>query len=267
MKCPNCETQNPEDARFCFNCGTTLALECSNCGTTLPAKAKFCFNCGHTTSAAEKSQPAPESTQTPAPAIAETTVADQSGQLLQRYIPQGLLAKLEAAQKSGLMEGERRIVTILFCDLKGSTSAAAGLDPEEWSEIMNGAFEQMIEPIYRYEGTVARLMGDGLLAFFGAPIAHEDDPQRAILAGLDIIQSMKGYGIEIKNNWGLALDVRVGINTGLVVVGAVGSEGGVGGGGGIAEGLSTIVSLTARALTFSRAWSSSRLVSQTSRSG
>jgi len=171
MNCPNCETQNPEGARFCFNCGTTLALECSNCGTNLPAEAKFCFNCGHTTSAAEKSQLAPESNQTPAPTI-------QSGDLLQRYIPQGLLAKLEAAQKSGLMEGERRIVTILFCDLKGSTSAAAGLDPEEWSEIMNGAFEQMIEPIYRYEGTVARLMGDGLLAFFGAPIAHEDDPPR-----------------------------------------------------------------------------------------
>jgi len=148
MNCPNCETQNPEGARFCFNCGSTLALECTNCGTNLPAEAKFCFNCGHTTSAAEKSQPSPESNQTPAPTI-------QSGDLLQRYIPQGLLAKLEAAQKSGLMEGERRIVTILFCDLKDSTTAAAGLDPEEWSEIMNGAFEQMIEPIYRYEGTVA----------------------------------------------------------------------------------------------------------------
>jgi len=224
MKCPNCETQNPEGASFCFHCGSTLSLECSNCGTDLPAEAKFCFNCGQATSAAAKSQSSPDHIAAPAPSIAATPVADQSGDLLKRYIPQGLLAKLEAAQKSGLMEGERRIVTILFCDLKGSTSAAAGLDPEEWSEIMNGAFERMIEPIYRYEGTVARLMGDGLLAFFGAPITHEDDPQRAILAGLDVVQAMKSYDLDIKSRWGLALNVRVGINTGLVVVGAVGSD-------------------------------------------
>ena len=132
--------------------------------------------------------------------------------------------KLQAARKSGLVEGERRVVTILFCDLKGSTLAAAGLDPEEWSEIMNGAFEHMIEPVYRYEGTVARLMGDGLLAFFGAPIAHEDDPQRAILAGLDIVGAVHGYSRKVEKQWGLPLDVRVGINTGLVVVGAVGSD-------------------------------------------
>jgi class 3 adenylate cyclase/tetratricopeptide (TPR) repeat protein len=144
--------------------------------------------------------------------------------MLQRYIPRGLMAKLEAARDSGLMEGERKIVTILFCDVQGSTSAAASLDPEEWSEIINGAFEHMIEPIYRYEGTVARLMGDGLLAFFGAPIAHEDDPQRAVLAGLDILEAIGGYRQQIRRRWGLDFDVRIGINTGLVVVGAVGSD-------------------------------------------
>jgi class 3 adenylate cyclase/tetratricopeptide (TPR) repeat protein len=122
------------------------------------------------------------------------------------------------------MEGERRVVTMLFCDVKGSTAVASHLDPEEWAEIINGAFEFMIQPIYQYEGTVARLMGDGLLAFFGAPIAHEDDPQRAILAGLDILQSIKGYGVQIKQRWGIDFDVRVGINTGLVVVGDVGSD-------------------------------------------
>lgn len=122
------------------------------------------------------------------------------------------------------MEGERRTVTMLFCDLKGSTAAASGLDPEEWAEIVNGAFEHLIPPIYRYEGTVARLMGDGLLAFFGAPIAHEDDPQRAVLAGLEILKDIQPYRQEIRQRWELDIDVRVGVNTGLVVVGTVGSD-------------------------------------------
>jgi class 3 adenylate cyclase/tetratricopeptide (TPR) repeat protein len=122
------------------------------------------------------------------------------------------------------MVGERRVVTMMFCDVKGSTAAAEQLDPEEWSEIINGAFEHMIKPVYTYEGTVARLMGDGILAFFGAPLAHEDDPQRAVLAGLDIISGISPYREQIKNSWGIDLNVRVGINTGLVVVGSVGSD-------------------------------------------
>jgi class 3 adenylate cyclase/tetratricopeptide (TPR) repeat protein len=122
------------------------------------------------------------------------------------------------------MVGERRIVTMLFCDVKGSTAAAAQFDPEEWAQIINGAFQPMIRPIYRYEGTVARLTGDGLLAFFGAPIAHEDDPQRAVLAGLEILDGIRDYRETVRRQWGIELDVRVGVNTGLVVVGAVGSD-------------------------------------------
>jgi class 3 adenylate cyclase len=113
---------------------------------------------------------------------------------------------------------------MLFCDVTGSTAAAERLDPEEWAEIMNGAFEHLISPIYRYEGTLARLMGDAILAFFGAPIAHEDDPQRAVLAGLDIVQGIRAYQAEIKSRWDLDFGVRVGINTGLVIVGEVGSD-------------------------------------------
>ncbi|MDX1614077.1 MAG: adenylate/guanylate cyclase domain-containing protein [Candidatus Promineifilaceae bacterium] len=143
---------------------------------------------------------------------------------LDQYIPRALMKKLEAARTSGDMVGERRVVTMLFCDVKGSTAAAELLDPEEWSEIINGAFEHMIRPVYTYEGTVARLMGDGILAFFGAPLAHEDDPQRAVLAGLDIVSGMVPYREQIKQEWGIDFDVRVGINTGLVVVGAVGSD-------------------------------------------
>jgi class 3 adenylate cyclase/tetratricopeptide (TPR) repeat protein len=143
---------------------------------------------------------------------------------LEQYVPKELMKKLESARASGDMVGERRVVTMLFCDVKGSTHAAEQLDPEEWSEIINGAFEHMIQPVYKYEGTVARLMGDGILAFFGAPLAHEDDPQRAVLAGLDIVSGIAPYRETILREWGIDFDVRVGINTGLVVVGAVGSD-------------------------------------------
>jgi class 3 adenylate cyclase len=122
------------------------------------------------------------------------------------------------------MLGERRIVTILFCDVKGSTAAAEGFDPEEWADIMNAAFQYLIAPVYRYEGTLARLMGDAILAFFGAPIAHEDDPQRAVLAGLEILRAIQPYREEVHRLWGIDFNVRVGINTGLVVVGEVGSD-------------------------------------------
>lgn len=213
MNCPTCQTANPTGAKFCLNCGTALPAACTNCGTALPAGAKFCFNCGQPVAAPVTTAPTP-----PAPAAAPTKTP------LQQYIPAELMAKLESARTSGGMEGERRVVTMLFCDVKGSTAAASQMDPEEWAEIINGAFEHMIAPVYRYEGTVARLMGDGLLAFFGAPIAHEDDPQRAILAGLDILEAILGYREEVQRRWGFELDVRVGINTGLVVVGAVGSD-------------------------------------------
>ncbi len=122
------------------------------------------------------------------------------------------------------MEGQRRVVTMLFCDVQGSTEAASRLDPEEWAGIINAAFECMIRPVVHYEGTVGRLMGDGLLAFFGAPIAHEDDPLRAVMAGLEIVEAFKSYQEHILLDWGIPVNVRVGINTGLVVVGAVGSD-------------------------------------------
>jgi class 3 adenylate cyclase len=148
---------------------------------------------------------------------------DNSRARLEQYIPKELLAKLEGT-RNDVASSERRVVTMLFCDVTGSTAAAERLDPEEWAEIMNGAFEHLISPIYRYEGTLARLMGDAILAFFGAPIAHEDDPQRAVLAGLDIVQGIRSYQAEVKARWNLDFGVRVGINTGLVVVGEVGSD-------------------------------------------
>jgi class 3 adenylate cyclase/tetratricopeptide (TPR) repeat protein len=121
-------------------------------------------------------------------------------------------------------ESQRRVVTILFSDVTGSTAMAESMDPETWTEIMNGAFERLIEPVERFGGTVARLMGDAILAFFGAPVAHEDDPQRAVLAGLAILESIRPFRERLQKEEGLSFDVRVGINTGLAVVGDVGSD-------------------------------------------
>ncbi|MGD2148219.1 MAG: ABC transporter substrate-binding protein, partial [Anaerolineae bacterium] len=125
----------------------------------------------------------------------------------------------------GQVQRERRMVTILFSDVKGSTAMAEALDPEEVMEIMDGAFEVLIEPIMRHEGTLARLMGDAVLAFFGAPISHEDDPERACWAALEIVEGAREYGERLERERGIeGFNVRVGINTGLVVVGEVGSD-------------------------------------------
>ena len=187
MKCPNCQTSNPDEAKFCMNCGTSLAV------------ANPCNRRG------------------------DSDIQTKS-QSLDKFIPRELMTKFEAARAHDAMVGERRVITMLFCDVKGSTAAAEKVDPETWTDIMNGIFEYMIRPIYKYEGTVPRLMGDAILAFFGAPIAHEDDPQRAVLAGLEIQEGIKEYAEEIRLKHGLEFGLRVGINTGLVVVGAIGSD-------------------------------------------
>lgn len=250
MICPNCQTENRDSANFCKHCGALLAHTCPRCNVELPDAAVFCDNCGlrlvdstdygwwsngrsegvgssRPSTAPPRSKPIEHASRVAAgssrstPSHPTPRTADTQ---LQQFIPKELIAKLDAARASGEMVGERRIVTMLFCDVKGSTAAAEQLDPEEWSEIINGAFERMIKPVYKYEGTVARLMGDAILAFFGAPIAHEDDPPRAILAGLDIVAAIRSYREIVKERWKIDFDVRVGINTGMVVVGAVGSD-------------------------------------------
>jgi class 3 adenylate cyclase/tetratricopeptide (TPR) repeat protein len=121
---------------------------------------------------------------------------------------------------------ERRIITVLFCDVKGSTALAEKLDPEVWTEVIDGAFRVLTPPITRYGGTVARLLGDAVLAFFGAPVAHEDDPERAVRAGLEMLQATDAYRDLLVRERGAAFaefDIRIGINTGLAVIGDVGS--------------------------------------------
>ena len=202
MNCASCQTLNSEDAKFCMQCGAALVSRCPECGAQLATDARFCSSCHQLSGAGSGTSAGPE----------------QADARLHQYIPK------ESARAAGELQGERRVVTMLFCDVQGSTAAAEKLDPEEWADIMNGAFEHLIAPVYRYEGTLARLMGDAILAFFGAPIAHEDDPQRAVLAALDIIERSRPYREEVQGRWGVDFNVRVGINTGLVVVGEVGSD-------------------------------------------
>ncbi len=219
MICARCKTENPAEAKFCMSCGSEILPYCAECEMELPAGAEFCHLCGRKLGADPAAHAAVHgSSATPAPA------ALAAPDRVTQYIPDELKGKLESARSTGGMEGERRVVTMLFCDVQGSTAAAEQLDPEEWAEIMNGAFKHLIAPVYTYEGTIARLMGDSILAFFGAPIAHEDDPERATLAGLDILEEIEPYRESVKARWGLDFNVRVGINTGLVVVGAVGSD-------------------------------------------
>ncbi len=184
-----------------MNCGTKLSRNCANCSTTLPASSRFCMSCG---------QPVSGSTSTDEARLTRLAAAT----------PAPLAEKMRAPP----LEGQRKIVTVLFADVAGSTALAEQMDPEDWTAIMNHAFERLSPVIYRYEGTIARLMGDALLAFFGAPVAHEDDPVRAIRASLDLLAAAREYAADVRRERGIEFAVRVGLNTGLVVVGEVGSD-------------------------------------------
>lgn len=201
MECPHCQAVNPPEASYCSNCGRELPEVCPVCAHPVPPGARFCPNCGH------------------------RFVPDPSDATdLSRHVPAPLLSKIEAARSGQTMAGERRTVTMLFADVKGSTTAAEQLDPEDWAEVINGAFERMIQPIYRYEGTLTRLQGDAVLAFFGAPIAHEDDPERAVMAGLEMLEAFAPFSRRVESEWHIPMRIRIGVNTGLVVVGEVGSD-------------------------------------------
>jgi len=198
MKCPHCTQANSADALFCQSCGRPLNLGCPNCGTLNAPDARFCKRCG----ASLPSAP------------------DRLG-ALREAAPSELRARMHAA--SAQIEGERKPVTILFTDIVGSTALAEKLDPEEWKEIVSGAHQRVSEAVYRYEGTIAQLLGDGVLAFFGAPITHEDDPIRAVRAALDIQRAMDEYARGLQG-YVDGFQMRIGINTGMVVVGSVGSD-------------------------------------------
>ena len=202
MKCANCQTDNPAAARFCLNCGVPLLSRCPNCQAELPAGARFCMHCGQ-------------------PVRSVTAADDARLTRLAAAAPGPLAEKVKAAAD---LAGERRVVTVLFADVVGSTALAEQLGAETWMTVMNQAFDRIMPAIYRYEGTIARLVGDGLWAFFGAPVAHEDDPVRGVRAALDLISAAKAYGAEVQAQYGVEFAMRACLHTGSVVVGAVGDD-------------------------------------------
>ncbi len=210
MKCQICSHINTATARFCENCGQSLAQRCPNCHTPVSDTAKFCGNCGFNLAAVTDAVAA--AAPPPAPLAA-----------LRHAVPMALVDKIIAERSR--VEGERKLVTVLFADIVGSTSLAEPMDPEDWGEIVSGAHRRLAEAIYRYEGTIAQLLGDGVLAFFGAPLAHEDDAERAVRASLAILTSIQDYAEELRRAHKVpAFQMRVGLNTGLVVAGHIGSD-------------------------------------------
>jgi class 3 adenylate cyclase/predicted ATPase len=192
-------------------------IHCPSCNTECPDNANFCLNCGISLKSQSKSIKPPHDE-------SNFSISNEAmTQILKRLTPTSYAEKLFASK--GKMQGERRVVTILFSDVTGSTTLEENLDPEEVLELMNGAFSVLIKPVMQYEGTIARLMGDAILAFFGAPIAHEDDPYRACRAALDILDGAREFSQKLEREKRIkGFGVRVGINTGLVVVAEVGSD-------------------------------------------
>jgi class 3 adenylate cyclase len=194
MICTKCHSDNLADAVFCTECGARMEQACSACGTTNPPDSKFCRKCGKRLAAVE-----PEPARTRAAAV-ETS---------DRVNPDGSPKQLQ---------GERKMVTALFADIKGSMELMEDLDPEEARAIVDPALKLMMDAVHRYGGFVVQSTGDGIFALFGAPVAHEDHPQRALYAALRMHEAMRAYGERLRADKGLNLQLRIGVNIGEVVV-------------------------------------------------
>src|SRR4051812_28485983 len=207
MQCPQCQHDNPDHAKFCLECGTRLAATCTQCGTELPLNAKFCLECGH-----------PAEVRLAAP----TGLPTSRFTAPQAYVPQHLAERIISSR--GALEGERKQVTVLFADLKGSMELLADRDPEEARRILDPVLERMMEAVHRYEGTVNQVMGDGIMALFGAPLAHEDHAVRACYAALRMQESVQQYADQVWQSENVRIQIRVGLNSGQVVVRSIGSD-------------------------------------------
>ncbi len=198
---------------------------CDSCGSVLAGDFRFCPDCGAPVGKAEESElswPNGASGALSREGASRGGGGDDSLRRFSRVMPAGMAERISAA--AGSIRGERKVVTVLFCDLAGSTAVAEKLDPEENRELLDQYVEIAFREIYRYEGIVNQLAGDGLMALFGAPIAHEDDPQRAIWAGLAIRDAMVGFNQRLKAERAIELPARIGIHTGPVVAGSVGND-------------------------------------------
>jgi class 3 adenylate cyclase/tetratricopeptide (TPR) repeat protein len=205
MQCPQCHYDAPGDAAYCPKCGNKLTLLCAQCRTGNAPDHKFCKQCGQPLVAPSAPIPAGVTSASP-----------------QSYTPRYLAEKILTSR--GALEGERKEVTVLFCDVVESSRLAERLDPEAMHQIMDQALRLMAEAIHRYEGTVNQFLGDGLMALFGAPVALEDHALRAVMAALMIQETINAYNEQLKSERDVEIRLRLGLNTGLVVVGRIGDD-------------------------------------------
>ena len=203
MNCPKCQYENRDGAKFCKDCGFNLEVACSECGTVYEFGSKFCDECGFDLRKSSE------------PPTLEYSRPDS-------YIPKFLADKILTTRSS--IEGERKLVTVLFADVANYTAMAENLDPEIVHQIMDGCFNILMGEIHKYEGTINQFTGDGVMALFGAPVAHEDHAQRACYAALAIQKAIKKYNEKVKKNHGVEFKMRIGLNSGLVIVGAIGDD-------------------------------------------
>jgi class 3 adenylate cyclase/pimeloyl-ACP methyl ester carboxylesterase len=204
MKCLKCQHENRTEAKFCEECGAPLVRACPHCGSQVAATAKFCPECAHPIGLAQKP---PADTHFTSP---------------ETYTPRHLAEKILTSRS--VLEGERKFVTVLFVDVSGFTAISEKLDPEDVHQLMDRAFEPMLAEVHRYEGTVNQFLGDGLMALFGAPIAHEDHALRAVHAALGIQRALSEYRRQLASERRVNFQVRMGLNTGGVVVGKIGDN-------------------------------------------
>ena len=211
MKCPKCGTDSPENNKFCLECGQKLTKVCPRCSTENLPGAKFCGECGRNLVLQTELSPREFST-------------DEKLARMKRYLPKDLTEKILAQRDK--IEGERKRVSVMFCDMEGFTGLSERLDPEEIYSIMDGVYEILIQKVHEYGGTVNEMTGDGIIALFGAPIALEDAPQRAIRSACEIHREMVRYNDRIKEERGSiqSIKMRIGIHTGPVVVGTLGND-------------------------------------------
>jgi len=211
MDCPKCQTANPEGKKFCRECGAKLVLACPQCSAEILQGDKFCGECGHNLTLPSES---------PAKELSFEEKIDK----IQRYLPRGLTDKILSQRDK--IEGERKQVTVMFCDMEGYSQLSEKLGPEEAYGVMDQVYEILIHKVHDYEGTVNEMTGDGIMALFGAPIALEDAPQRAIRSAMAIHREMAKFsdGIRQHRENIPLLKMRIGIHTGPVVVGTLGNN-------------------------------------------
>jgi class 3 adenylate cyclase/tetratricopeptide (TPR) repeat protein/ABC-type lipoprotein export system ATPase subunit len=219
VQCVNCGSELIAGKKFCHNCGAPAVAPCPNCGAAVDPGFRFCPDCGFRLAAETK-----DNSVRPEAAIVPQSVAPANDRIarLPTLIPAELAQKI--LDSKGSVVGARKLVTVLFCDLVGSTAIAERLDPEEYRDLLGEYLEVAFREVYKFEGIVNQLAGDGVMALFGAPIAHEDAPQRAVRAALGVRDALRGLNEQLRARRGFELQARFGINTGPVVVGAVGND-------------------------------------------